>query len=118
MALSLFTFINPCQLSSWHRTMLLYAGVWTAFLSVTVAIAALTPEASFIWAISPSSLFSSACGADRSNSFLRVHVDLPSDVVCLPAKLFQRSKIDLVVPPIFAALVVASCACVVRFMGL
>lgn len=93
----------------------MYAGIWTALLTVTVAVAALTPETSFLWAITPSSSFSTAC---KSESSFRVPVDLPSDVVCLPAKFFQRSKIDLFVPPIFAALVVASSACVVRSLGL
>ncbi|KMT11071.1 hypothetical protein BVRB_5g111590 [Beta vulgaris subsp. vulgaris] len=93
----------------------MYAGVWTALLTVTVALAALAPETAFIWAISPSSSFSTTCNSDSS---LRVPVDLPSETVCLPAKFFQRSKIDLLVPPIFAALVVASSACVVRTLGL
>ncbi|XP_021771145.1 uncharacterized protein LOC110735274 [Chenopodium quinoa] len=102
-------------LSSWRRPMIIYAGVWTLLLTVTVAVAALTPETTFIWAITPTSPFSTAC---KSEGSLRVPVDLPSDVVCLPAKYFQRSKIDLFVSPIFAALVVASSACVVRSFGM
>ncbi|XP_074309710.1 uncharacterized protein LOC141644121 [Silene latifolia] len=113
MAIFIFPSIISCNLTSWHRTLLVYAGIWTSLLCITVAIAALSPEVSFIWAISPTSSFSLACG-----SFLRVPVDLPLDVVCLPATLFQRSKLDMVVPPIFAALVVASSACLVRFVGL
>lgn len=93
----------------------MYAAVWTALLTVTVAVAAMTPETVFIWAITPSSSFSTACNSDSS---LRIPLDLPSDVVCLPAKLFQRSKIDLLVPPLFAALIVATSACLVRTFGL
>ncbi|CAO2815153.1 unnamed protein product [Amaranthus hypochondriacus] len=115
MVLAFLSSIVYKYISSWRRSYVMYAGVWTALLTVTVAVAALTPEMTFIWAITPSSAFSTACNSDDS---FRVPVDLPSNVVCLPSKLFQRSKIDLLVPPIFAALVVGTSACVVRSFGL
>ncbi|KAK9714196.1 hypothetical protein RND81_06G078800 [Saponaria officinalis] len=120
MAFSFLTSIISCHLLNsynYHRTILLYAGVWTVLLSLTVAISAMSAEVSFMWAISPSSSFSTACGVD-SDLFIRVPADFPSNVVCLPAKLFNGSEIDFVVPPLFAALMVASSASVVRFVGL
>lgn len=45
-------------------------------------------------------------------------MDLPGDVLCVPDLLFRKSRIDLIVPPIFAAVVVAGSACVVRAFGL
>lgn len=68
-------------------------------------------------AIFPSSseVFSRRCG---SYAAILVPLDLPSEVLCLPANLFRRSKMDLVVPPVFAAIVVALSAVVVRTMGL
>lgn len=55
------------------------------------------------------------CGSDAA---VLVPLDIPAEVLCLPANLFRRSKMDLVVPPVFAAIVVAVSAVVVRTMGL
>ncbi|KAK8933638.1 hypothetical protein KSP39_PZI015823 [Platanthera zijinensis] len=41
-----------------------------------------------------------------------------TETVCVPARLFGPSKADAVVPPVFAALVVAGSACIVRAVGL
>ncbi|KAF8397524.1 hypothetical protein HHK36_016441 [Tetracentron sinense] len=98
-----------------RRPLLLYAATWTVFLTVTVAVASFFPEIAFVSAISPSSSFSQACEAE---GYVRVPLDIPGEVVCLPAHLFRNSKMDLFVPPVFAAVVVAGSACVVRAMGL
>lgn len=95
--------------------LLLYAAAWTAVLSATVAVASFLPEAAFIWAISPSSSFSRACDAE---GFVRVPMDLPGEVLCLPSHLFAKFSMDLLVPPVFAAVVVAGSACLVRAMCL
>ncbi|GAB2295747.1 hypothetical protein Dimus_029903 [Dionaea muscipula] len=94
--------------------LLLQAGLWMAVLTLAVAIASLTPEMAFMFAISPTSPFSRVCD---SNDLVRIPLDVPRELVCLPAYLFQQSTIDLVVPPVFAALVVAGSACVVRAVG-
>lgn len=71
--------------------------------------------AAFVAAISPTSSFSREC---RTEGAIRVPLDLPGEVLCFPAQLFSRSKIDLVVPPVFAAAVVAGSAWVVRAFSL
>lgn len=45
-------------------------------------------------------------------------LDVPGDILCFPAHMFVKSKIDLIVPPVFAAVIVAASACVVRAVGL
>ncbi|CAH8265055.1 unnamed protein product [Arabidopsis lyrata] len=104
---------------AWRIPIFVYGATWTLFLTMTVAIISLAPEFAFVSAIFPSSSssveFSRRCG---SYAAVLVPLDLPSEVLCLPANLFRRSKMDLVVPPVFAAIVVALSAVVVRTMGL
>ncbi|XP_031103905.1 uncharacterized protein LOC116007384 [Ipomoea triloba] len=97
--------------------LLFYAASWTTVLTVTVALASFTPELAFVSAITPASSFSAPCGAGGSSS-VRIPLDVPSEVFCFPAELFRKSKMDLVVPPIFAAVVVAASAYVVKALSL
>ncbi|KAG9445045.1 hypothetical protein H6P81_016385 [Aristolochia fimbriata] len=95
-----------------------YAVSWAALLAVAVAVASMSPELAFVSAISPSSSFSKACGW-RGRGSVRVPVDEPGVVVCLPAQLFfGRSKMDLVVAPVFAALVVTGSAFFLKALAL
>ncbi|KAI8560478.1 hypothetical protein RHMOL_Rhmol04G0259000 [Rhododendron molle] len=102
------------RLNLW-RPLFLSAATWTTILTLTVAVASFVPEAAFVSAIAPTSAFSGACEAGDS---VRVPMDVPTEVFCLPAHMFRRSKMDLLVPPVFAAVVVAGSACVVRALGL
>ncbi|KAK3031696.1 hypothetical protein RJ639_035282 [Escallonia herrerae] len=97
--------------------LLVYAATWTTLLTVTVAAASFWPELAFVSAVSPNSLFSRGCPVEGP-SWVRVPVDVPAEVFCLPSSLFGRSKMDLLVPPVFAAVVVASSAFLVRALGL
>ncbi|XP_050379470.1 uncharacterized protein LOC126796786 [Argentina anserina] len=90
---------------------LVFAATWTACLTLTVALASFSPEVAFVSAISSSS----SCGSEAS---IRVLADVPGDVICLPSHLFSKSKIDFIVPPVFAAVVVAGSAFLVRALGL
>ncbi|GAB2226884.1 hypothetical protein Droror1_Dr00008681 [Drosera rotundifolia] len=94
---------------------LLHALIWTLSLTLAVAIASITPELAFVFAISQESEFSRVCD---SGEFVRVPVDVAREVVCLPVRLFAKSAMDFAVPPIFAAVVVAGGACVVRAVGI
>ncbi|XP_058742265.1 uncharacterized protein LOC131614724 [Vicia villosa] len=94
---------------------LTYATTWVTLLTITVAVASISPQVTFVSAISPSSLFSQKC---ENDGFLRMPLDVPGEVLCFPSHLFVKSKIDLIVPPIFAALIVAASTCVVRAVGL
>nr|XP_043614180.1 uncharacterized protein LOC122586140 [Erigeron canadensis] len=101
--------------------LLVYATTWTAVLTVTVALTSFAPELAFVWAITPTSSFSRVCRQDQKESesiLVRVPFDVPSEFFCLPAEMFKKSKMDLMVPPIFAAIVVAASACLVRAFGL
>lgn len=96
--------------------LLVYTVTWTALLTATVAMASFSPEIAFVWAVSPSSPFSRRCGEGK----MRVPLEgPPGEVVCMPAQLFGRSRaVDFFVPPLFAALVVAGSAALVRAVGL
>ncbi|MBA0704033.1 hypothetical protein Golax_016321 [Gossypium laxum] len=100
-------------MSRWPQ--LLRALTWTVVLTLMVSIASFVPEMAFVSAVSPSSSFSRSC---NSEGFVRIPLDFPREKLCLPAHTVKRSKIDFFVPTIFAALVVAASACVVRSLGL
>ncbi|KAI4300135.1 hypothetical protein L6164_033546 [Bauhinia variegata] len=97
--------------------LVIYAATWTALLTFTVAVASFSPEVAFVSAISPSSSFSHKCKIDESIT-IRVPLDIPGEILCFPAHSFAKSRIDLIVPPVFAAVIVAASACVVRAAGL
>lgn len=94
---------------------LAYAATWITLLTLTVAVASISPQVTFVSAISPSSSFSRKC---RTEGSIRMPLDVPGDILCFPAHLFIRSKVDLIVPPVFAAIIVAASACVLRAVGL
>ena len=98
-----------------RHPLLLYVTTWTVLLTATVAAVSFSPEIAFAWAVSLPSSLASACGS----SSVRLPLDGPAgEVVCLPAQFFERSKLDLIVPPLFAAIVVAASVCFVRSIGL
>ncbi|KAJ1416867.1 hypothetical protein SESBI_17024 [Sesbania bispinosa] len=98
--------------------LLIYAVTWVTLLTLTVAVASFSPEVAFVSAISPSSSFSQKCKSKSDGPIVRVPLDVPGDTLCFPAHLFTKSNIDLIVPPVFAALIVAASACMVGALGL
>ncbi|KAM3736787.1 hypothetical protein ACB098_09G007100 [Castanea mollissima] len=98
-----------------RRPLLIYAATWTTILTLTVAVASFAPEVAFVSAISSTSRFSKLCETEGS---VRLPLDVAGEILCLPAHLFVKSKLDLIVPPVFAAVVVAGSACLVRAVGL
>jgi hypothetical protein len=112
MAISILSrFTNLCN----NNPFFLYAVVWTSVVTVTVAVAAFSPEIAFVWAVSPSAPLTRACW-DHT-------VGLPMDgpvweKVCLPAKNFGQSKADVFIPPVFAVLVVVGSISVMKAIGL
>ncbi|XP_061341420.1 uncharacterized protein LOC133287770 [Gastrolobium bilobum] len=113
MSLWLSNFVRLHLTTSWP--ILTYAVTWVTLLTLTVAVASLSTQLAFVSAISPSSSFSQKCNTD---GYIRMPLDVPGDILCFPAHLFMKSKIDLFVPPIFAAVIVAASACLVRAVGL
>ncbi|CAN1135317.1 hypothetical protein LINPERPRIM_LOCUS15616 [Linum perenne] len=96
--------------------LLIYATTWTTLLTVIVAVASFSPEFAFVSTITK--VQSPDSGDCRREGMVRVPLDVPGEVFCLPAKLFAKSDIDFLVPPVFAAVVVAGAAWVVRSIGL
>lgn len=93
----------------------LYALAWTAMVTLTVALAAFAPEAAFIWAVSPSAPLTHACRAGT----VGLPIDAPTwEAICLPAKNFRQSKVDIFIPPVFAVLVVVGSVSVMKAIGL
>jgi hypothetical protein len=88
-----------------RRSLLLYAATWTAVAVTAVAVAAFAPELAFVWAVGPGTPLARACSGGA-----RVGLPLdgpPWDVVCLPAGAFGRAPPDVIVPLVFAVVVVA-----------
>ncbi|KAK7378562.1 hypothetical protein VNO80_04006 [Phaseolus coccineus] len=112
--MSFFWFSNLVRL---HFTwpLVTYAATWIILLTLTVAVASISPQVAFVSAISPSASFSQKCSTGGS---IRMPLDVPGDILCFPPHMFMKSKIDLFVPPVFAAAIVAASACVVRAVGL
>ncbi|KAH1070470.1 hypothetical protein GLYMA_03G172000v4 [Glycine max] len=112
--MSFFWFSNMVRMHlSWP--VLTYAATWITLLMLMVAAASMSPQVAFVSAITPSSKFSQKCSSGGS---IRMPLDVPGDILCFPAHMFVRSKVDLIVPPVFAAVIVAASACVVRAVGL
>ncbi|XP_052175910.1 uncharacterized protein LOC127790430 [Diospyros lotus] len=114
MSLSSFFCSLHHRLTS-RRPLLLHAVTWTAILGSTVAVASFSPEVTFVSAVSPASAFSRSC---EGRGLVRLPLDDPAEVLCFPAHMLRRSRVDLVVPPVYAALVVAGSLCAVRALGL
>ncbi|XP_073136575.1 uncharacterized protein [Henckelia pumila] len=111
-----FGFLNSLlrRFSDPRWSVLLYAATWTALLTVTVAVAAFLPELAFVSAVSPDS--SAYCGGVAGS--VRIPLDIPSESFCFRSQLAKKSKLDVMIPPIFAAMIVAGSACLVRALGL
>ncbi|CAN1805771.1 hypothetical protein LINPERHAP1_LOCUS24392 [Linum perenne] len=99
-----------------HLPLLIHAATWTTLLTIVVAVASFSPEIAFISAITAEQ--SPVSGDCRREGMVRVPLDVPGEVFCLPSHLFSKSNIDFLVPPIFAAVVVAGAAWVVRSITL
>jgi len=98
-----------------RHPLLLYVTTWTVLITAIVAVVSCSPETAFTWTVSLPPSFASACGPVS----VRLPLDGPArEVLCLPAQFFERSNLDLIVPPVFAAIVVAASACFVRSIGL
>ncbi|MED6121069.1 hypothetical protein PIB30_026694 [Stylosanthes scabra] len=113
MSFWLSNFIRLHLTTPWP--ILIYAFTWTTLLTLTVLAATLSLQVAFISAITPSSSFSQKCNNVGS---IRMPLDFPGDTLCFPAPLFMKSKVDLIVPPVFAAVIVAASAFMVRAVGL
>ncbi|CAK9207229.1 unnamed protein product [Sphagnum troendelagicum] len=106
------------------QPLFLYTIFWTLMLAATVTVAALSLEMGFSSSISPSMEIAEACSLQGNKispscrQCFWLPLDGPYDGLCVPANLFKKSRIDIAVPPIFAALVVAASALFVQGLGL
>ncbi|CAH2038640.1 unnamed protein product [Thlaspi arvense] len=85
---------------------IIQAATWTILLMFTVAVASFAPELAFV------STVSSSCGG--GDGFVKIPMDFPGDNVCIPSHMVKRSRFDLFVPSIFAAVMVTASACLIR----
>ncbi|CAM0958135.1 unnamed protein product [Alopecurus aequalis] len=93
-----------------RRPLLLYAATWTAVAAMSVAVAALAPELAYVWAVKPAAPLTRACpGSGFMGGSIGLPLDGPPwDAVCVPAGMFGRTVPDIIVPLVFAVVVVAS----------
>ncbi|KAL5228550.1 hypothetical protein ABZP36_016815 [Zizania latifolia] len=97
-----------------RRPVLFYAVTWTAVATTAVSVAAFTPELAFIWAVTPGTPLATACKPGG----IGLPLDGPPwDAVCVPAALFGRPTLDVVVPPVFAAAVVSTALWFTKAVG-
>ncbi|XP_021719191.1 uncharacterized protein LOC110686889 [Chenopodium quinoa] len=111
MSLAL-VFISAYRQLATLRPTLYYAGIWTTMLILTVVVASFSPELAFMEAITR---YSPSCGGD---GYVRIPLDMPGERVCLPAHMLKRSTLDVFIPTLFSALIVASSALLLRSLGL
>ncbi|XP_061352061.1 uncharacterized protein LOC133297031 [Gastrolobium bilobum] len=110
--MSLVRFHSFCRRVA--STPLLYAATWTVILIITVVLASLAPGVAFVMAVSPSSSPSKPCQY-HGVGFVRIPLDFPREMVCLPEHaVMNRSHFDFFLPTLFAALVVAASTCLLR----
>lgn len=88
---------------------LVQAATWTVLLMLTVAFASFAPEMAFVSTLSSSS---KPCG--RGDGFVRIPMDFPGEIVCVPSQMVKRSGFDLFVPTIFAGVMVVASASLIR----
>lgn len=58
------------------------------------------------------STVSSSCGG--GDGFVKLPMDFPGESVCVPSRMVKRSRFDLFLPSIFAAVMVTASACLIR----
>ncbi|KAL9247692.1 hypothetical protein vseg_021099 [Gypsophila vaccaria] len=105
---------SVCIHLSVHRPSLYYALTWTALLILVVSVASFSPELAFLSSVSLSSAYSLPCGG---HGYVRLPLDIPGERLCLPAYVMKRSSVDVFIPTMFAALIVASSAMLLKFLG-
>jgi hypothetical protein len=73
-----------------------------------VAVAAFAPELAFVWAVGPGAPLSRACPGTTGGAFtVGLPLDGPPwDAICVPAGMLGRAKPDVIVPLVFADVVV------------
>lgn len=120
MAQAAFSYLEVVS----NQPVFLYTLCWTLLLAVIVTITALSLEVGFSASLLPSMEVVQQCAKDMNKATVacqqcsRLPLDGPSDYLCVPASLFQKSRMDFAVPPIFAGLVVAASALFVQGMSL
>ncbi|CAN6816085.1 hypothetical protein Bca52824_042459 [Brassica carinata] len=88
---------------------LVQAATWTLLLMLTVGFASFAPEMAFV-----STLSSSSNLCDGGNGLVRIPIDLPGEMVCVPSETVKRSAFDLFVPTIFAGVMVVASVSLIR----
>ncbi|KAF0918277.1 hypothetical protein E2562_023357 [Oryza meyeriana var. granulata] len=100
-----------------RHPLLFYAATWTAVATAAVSVAAFAPELAFVWAVTPGAgatpLATTACPVG-----IALPLDGPPwDAVCVPAAVFGRVTLDVLVPLVFAGAVVSSALWFTKAVG-
>uniref|UniRef100_A0A0E0JE47 Uncharacterized protein n=1 Tax=Oryza punctata TaxID=4537 RepID=A0A0E0JE47_ORYPU len=107
-----------------RHPLLSYAATWTAIATAAVSVAAFSPELAFVWAVTPSAgagaapLASSTAASAGCPGGIVLPLDGPPwDAACVPAALFGRVTLDVLLPPVFAAAVVSTALWFTKAVG-
>ncbi|XP_040376201.1 uncharacterized protein LOC121053432 [Oryza brachyantha] len=107
-----------------RHPVLFYAGTWTAVATAAVSVAAFAPELAFVWAVTPGAgapqLLAAASTSTASACQGGIVLPLdgpPWDAACVPAALFGRVTLDVVVPLVFAGAVVSTALWFTKAVG-
>ncbi|KAJ4906362.1 Uncharacterized protein Rs2_10020 [Raphanus sativus] len=85
---------------------LVQAATWTLVLMLTVGFASFAPEMAFVSTLSSSS--------NLCDGLVRIPIDLPGEILCVPSETVKRSPFDLFVPTIFAGVMVVASVSLIR----
>ncbi|EAY72562.1 hypothetical protein OsI_00428 [Oryza sativa Indica Group] len=101
-----------------RHPVLFYAATWTAVATAAVSVAAFAPELAFVWAVTPRAGAGAAPLAAGCPGGIVLPLDGPPwDAACVPAALFGRVTLDVLVPPVFAAAVVSAALWFTKAVG-
>uniref|UniRef100_A0A0E0MRF0 Uncharacterized protein n=2 Tax=Oryza TaxID=4527 RepID=A0A0E0MRF0_ORYRU len=100
-----------------RHPVLFYAATWTAVATAAVSVAAFAPELAFVWAVTPGAAPLASSTAGCPGGIVLPLDGPPWDAACVPAALFGRVTLDVLVPPVFAAAVVSTALWFTKAVG-
>ncbi|CAA7017701.1 unnamed protein product [Microthlaspi erraticum] len=92
---------------------LVRTATWTVLLMLTMGFASFAPEAAFMSTLSSSS---NSCGVGGGGryGYVRIPIDSPGEIVCVPSDMVKRSSFDVFLPTIFAGVMIIASVSLLR----
>ncbi|KAL2643572.1 hypothetical protein R1flu_011159 [Riccia fluitans] len=115
---------RPCErLGRWVRNLrgqpvVCHSVLWASSLALLVTLGALSLEMGFSSNVSLQPQQAEVCTLLGCKPCYSLPLDGPDYRFCVPALQFKKSRLDFIVPPIFAGLVVSGSALLVQFLDL